>query len=334
MPDEPSALAVPRSPQESASDSGPVATLVVPEETSRGNPVDVYEASLGSANSKRALQDSLRRILVLLDKAPEHWRSAPWHRLSPGQVTEIRKRLIDNFGLGTARLALSMLRGVLRQGWRLGYIDRERLARLTEGYKIKGKRALRGRMLTVDEIQRCRVAAESWGPFAGARNAAVFALCLGAGMRRDEVASVGVDDVADDAKSIRVVGKGNKHREIPLVDWTGATVETWLAQRARFEFACERLFVDVQSGKVFDRPMSRWQVWRTLERVGKRAGVQFTPHDLRRTFISELLDTTDISTVAQLAGHEQTTTTSMYDRRPERARVAAVQALKKWGDGT
>ena len=331
MSGEPHSLVAPFVFDESARDSEVVASLVVPVEPSKGNPVDVYEASLESANSRRALRDSLRRVLVLLGKTPERWRDAPWHRLSPEQVTEIRKLLIDNFELGTARLALSMLRGVLRQAWRLGYMDRERLARLTEGYKIKGKRALRGRMLELGEIQRCRVAAESWGAFEGARNAGVFALCLGAGMRRDEVASVRVEDVADDAKTIQVLGKGNKLREIPLVDWVGATIETWLAQRARFEFVCAELFVDVQSDRAIDRPMSRWQVWRTLGRIGKRAEVKLTPHDLRRTFISELLETVDISTVAQLAGHEQTTTTGMYDRRPERTRMAAVQVLKKWG---
>ncbi|MDD1463422.1 site-specific integrase, partial [Dolichospermum sp. ST_sed2] len=53
----------------------------------------------------------------------------------------------------------------------------------------------------------------------------------------------------------------------------------------------------------------------------------FSAHDFRRTFISELLDSTDIVTVQKLAGHASPELTSRYDRRGEEVKQRAVQAI-------
>lgn len=306
------------------------AAIVAPPDAPPPNPVDVYGAGLGSANSRRALQDSLRRVLRLLGKNEEHWRSVPWHKMTPAKATEIQRLLVDNHGVSTARLAMSMLRGVFREAWRLEYIDGERLARLVDTGNIVGTAEPVGRQLSTDELRRCMASAQKGGQFVGARNAALFALAL-TGLRRFELGKALVSDVRDDMRSLHVVGKRKKHRDVPLSPWTGSVLETWLAQRARFEFTCDWLFLDIQDGTARSAPLSVWQVWRTLTRIGQDAGVSFSTHDLRRTLVSDLLDSYDYGTVGSIVGHGDPRTTARYDKRPEKRKAEAMASLdKRW----
>ena len=75
--------------------------------------------------------------------------------------------------------------------------------------------------------------------------------------------------------------------------------------------------------------MTEQALYKMLQARAVEAGSQkLSPHDLRRTFVSDLLDASaDIATVREMAGHENVNTTARYDRRPEATKRKAAELL-------
>jgi integrase len=123
-------------------------------------------------------------------------------------------------------------------------------------------------------------------------------------------------------------GKGNKSRRVPVANGALDALLDWLTVRGSDP---DPLFVPINPGGrlVVGQHMTPQAVLNLLAKRGAEAKIpDFSPHDLRRTFISDLLDRgADIATVQKLAGHAQVTTTARYDRRGDRAKLAAVDLL-------
>lgn len=298
----------------------------------RLHPVDAYLLSLGSDNSRAACKNALKRILRILGRSGDSWRTEPWWTMTHGQALAIRHRLIVRFKPAGARVTLDMLRGVLKQAWIGGFLTGDEYTRLTAWPPIRGVTAPTGRMLDDGEVRALHAAAARRGAFIGALDAGILGCTLGGGMRCIEVIGLDVESLSDDGKHMLVRGKGSKERVQPLPAWAGGAVETWLAQRARIELTTKALFPPIKHGKIADERLTRWQLWARLRDLGAAAGVVFTPHDLRRTYASKLLDANvHLATAQRLMGHADPRTTSGYDRRGERAKDDAVSALDVWG---
>ncbi len=75
--------------------------------------------------------------------------------------------------------------------------------------------------------------------------------------------------------------------------------------------------------------MSDISIYEMFRERGQAAGLKpFSPHDLRRSFISHMLNLTDLATVSKLAGHSNPMTTAKYDKRPEQVVEDAAALLK------
>jgi site-specific recombinase XerD len=287
------------------------------------NPVVVYLARL-APGSRRAMRQALGHLASLAGVAEAE--RFPWHLLRYPHTQAMRARVAERYAPSSANKVLCALRGVLGECFRLGLMSAEDRLRAADVASVRGERLPRGRALTAGELRALFQACDA-ATVRGARDAALLALLYGAGLRRAEAVSITLRDLDLDLATVRVTGKGDKQRAVPLGASVCDALVRWL--RARGD-APGRLFTPVvKGGAVALRAMSGQAVLMILRRLAARSGVaRFSPHDARRTFISDLLDAgADLSTVQQLAGHAQVTTTARYDRRGEHARRRAVGLL-------
>jgi len=148
------------------------------------------------------------------------------------------------------------------------------------------------------------------------RDRAMVELLYGAGLRVGELVSLDVRDLDLRRGDVRVWGKGDKERVVPLAGAAREALEAWLALRKRPGFLAEPLFTSLRprSDGELGRLSAR-DVRRTLARRARRAGVagRIHPHRLRHSYATHLLDMgADLREIQELLGHASLSTTQKY----------------------
>lgn len=309
----------------------PLTSIVAPgairELPSDRHPAKVYLMRLTSG-SRPAVRGSLQIIAELLSAGQRDWESLPWHLLEAQHTKALRAELAKRYAPATANKMLSFLRGVLREAWELGLMSAEQHQRAAAVRAVSGERLLRGRALASGELRALFAVCASDHSPAGSRDAALLAVLYGSGLRRSEAVALDVANYNSEDGSLQVLGgKGNKDRICYAASGQDEMLKAWL--RVRGEGAGPMFTHIGKGGKVKMRRLSDKAVLFIVQRRARQAGVKhFSPHDLRRTMIGDLLDAgADISTVQRLAGHANVTTTTRYDRRGETTKKKAAKLL-------
>ena len=172
--------------------------------------------------------------------------------------------------------------------------------------------------LSVDDVQRLLDGVERETPL-GLRDAALLELLYGTGARISEIVCLDVDDLSwvlgDPEAGLRLIGKGNKQRVVPLGSYARAAVDAWLvrgrpALLVSAHAGTAALLVNQRGGR-----LSRQSAWAALRQRAQQAGLpaEISPHSLRHSFATHLLDGgADIRVVQELLGHSSVTTTQIY----------------------
>ena len=330
------------------------------------NPATVYLARL-APGSRRTMRGALATVAAICvpDADPEAF---PWWAFRAEHAKAVRAALAERFKYTTANKTLSALRGVLREAWELGMMETEPYHRAVAVRAVKGSSAAAatGRSLARGElralIEAClapvspRKGETPVVTEKGQRDAAMVALGYGCGLRRDELATLAVGDLDLVQRRVVVRGKGNKTRVVPIPPGAFHALRDYLRVRAVGLtggpapppnpphdgdvgpppsppiYKETALFVRARRGGrlVPDADALTGQaVYHVLRQRATQAGVAaFSPHDLRRSYVGDLLDEgADLSVAQQLAGHASPTTTAGYDRRGERAKEQAASRL-------
>ncbi len=195
------------------------------------SPATVYLARLASG-SRRSMEQALVTIAGLLSGGSCTAATLPWHQLEYQHTAAIRSELSNgtsSYSPATVNKMLSALRGVLKEAWRLGQKSAEAYQRASDIKGVSGECLPRGRALGPGELVAIFTACRSDETVAGRRDAALLAVLYGAGLRRSEAVLLDTGDYGEADRSLKVRGKGNKQRLVPLPAGTRDALDQWMA---------------------------------------------------------------------------------------------------------
>jgi site-specific recombinase XerD len=254
--------------------------------------------------------------------------SFKWARLDHAAVARVLAALGEGrASAATRNLTRAALRKMAKVLFSMRLLDVEERQRIDDIPAVKGKRVPRGRALTQREVRRLFAACALDQSAAGRRDAALVAVLYGGGLRRDEASQLDLADFDARRGRLHVKGKSGRDRMQPIGEHAVRAVRAWVAARGRHAGA---LFLTVDKfGRIGEHRLRGAAMEWKIKRLAERAAIERTsPHDLRRTFVTSLLDAgEDLATVSKAAAHRSITTTSIYDRRGDRAVEAAVAKL-------
>jgi site-specific recombinase XerD len=292
------------------------------------HPVAVYFSKLGE-DSRPAMKSSLKKIAKLINQKTTLW-TLPWHLIRFQHTQAIRAAIVSSYGERSVNRMLSALRGVLKAAWQLGQIETEDYRRALDFKSMKtADLPPAGRAVSIDEVCTILRAVAGQEPPRSWRDQALFIVMFAGGLRRQEASALDTAQYDPTSGAIKVQrGKRGKFRETYLAEGYRPWLEPWFQfQKSR---GCAPLFVrwDRDKGPT-TRRLGRAGVDHVLGELVTLAGVpDLTPHDLRRTFATDLLENgADILMVQKLMGHADVKTTAIYDRRGEKGKREAVEKL-------
>ncbi len=288
-----------------------------------------YALYLGrlAPNSQRSIASQLNSIADLL-RWPEKKREMMYHKIDFQQASHIKALLIANgWSARSINRAMTAIRSIVGVAVMSGMAPEMQLVQLRAISKVSHG-AHDGKPLSVKQVQTLFAHLKQNTSVLGIRNYAVLATLLGTGLRRSELVALLLQDYVAGSALIVRKGKGNKSRTVHLPEWTHEALNEWIVLRGKHK---GYLFHRVARGGSIqhDTHLSSCAVYSLIRKSLSAIGIEgVSPHDLRRIFITRLLEqNVDLNTVRQMAGHADISTTIMYDKRSEKVMQQAASLL-------
>ena len=294
---------------------------------------EVRDAFLKYLEAERNLSaHTIRAYLGDLDSFFEHLEKLDVTDFAKLELSHIRSWLANQQVKGGARTTLSRravsIRLFTKWATKKGYLAQDVGATLATP---KGARTLPEVLNVADtglamDALATRVAEED-GPLAK-RDCAMVEVLYASGARVSELCGLDLQDIDYERNTIRVIGKGNKERTIPLGNPAMRALDTWLKE-GRPSLAGDKsdraVFLGAR-GKRIDQRTVRTVVYHALEAL--EGAVKLGPHALRHSAATHLLEGgADLRTVQEILGHASLATTQIYTHvSTERLQKAFKQA--------
>ena len=166
-------------------------------------------------------------------------------------------------------------------------------------------------VLSVEEVE-AMMAAVDLSTWQGLRDRAILEILYGCGLRVSEAVGLKLSCLYFDEGYIRVIGKGDKERLVPVGEMAADAVNAYLERRPQpFDAESD----DIVFLNRFGRPLSRQSMFKMVKTMALLADVrkEISPHTLRHSFATHLMENgADLRLVQEMLGHENLTTTEIY----------------------
>lgn len=245
----------------------------------------------------------------------------PWEvTADPEFLDGIQRCIESHVAASTAEKYMSATRSLLRHLAVFGLVPHELAAQSIDCTRHRSKRRGDPPALSIDQhglqqlLRHCRQDSQ---PVTGARDLALIALTASTGARRHEVVALDATDI--DRRTMTVTfptTKGGGARRAVLHENAARHLDDWLSLRGTGRGPLFPALV--KGGHMLDRHLSAHQFWKLLRHRAELLGFDPppAPHDLRRWFVTSLLDAgVDVFTTMRAVGHRSPATTARYDRR-------------------
>jgi site-specific recombinase XerD len=308
---------------------------VSPEELARGTAIENWLKTFSTASSKRSMLSSLRAIIRaaygIERDAPVRVAGFEWELLADAELFGgVMDRLTARYGRQHATKYVVAMRSLLKSLASVGVADYASTSRTLADIKVRRLESEAPDLaISTDDIWRLlRHCHHDPNQVVGRRDLALFSLTASTGARRSEIVQVEICDLNIVKREVRLDVKGGGERIASFHPSTSEHLEQWLKLRGD---GGQYLFPSLRrGGHIEETALSDHQFWKVFRRRCHQVGIddRVTPHELRRWFVSTLLDSgVDIFSVSRVVGHSRIETTFRYDRRAKMKLRAVVDKL-------
>jgi integrase/recombinase XerC len=233
-----------------------------------------------------------------------------------GDWTDLTSQQVRGFAAASHRKGLDP-RSIQRQLASIrsfcNFLIREKVLAQNPGLGVRAPKAAKRLPDTLDPDQMARLLEFRTDDRLGARDRAIMELFYSSGLRLAELVGLNDDKYSIDlqAQLVRVLGKGNKEREVPVGRYAVQAIEAWLRERPGVAKPDEpALFVGRNGSRLGARAIQlRIEHWAKRQGLGRHVH----PHMFRHSFASHLLESSqDLRGVQELLGHANIATTQIY----------------------